>query len=138
MFVDPATAEPSTSEAVFVDPVTGEIRGDLAVYGTSGSLPLRTWIDGLHLGDTGRLYSELAASWLWVVALGGLVLCPPANLSAEGAEGPTPGTAGGVHPKAPKPALPRAPWWAWLAVGIPAVLVGLFIPLFGITLAGFW
>ena len=66
----------SEHRAVFVDPVSGEIRGDLPVYGTSGVLPLRTWIDqfhrGLMLGDVGRLYSELAASWLWVAALGGL------------------------------------------------------------------
>ncbi|WP_079061203.1 PepSY-associated TM helix domain-containing protein, partial [Streptomyces prasinus] len=47
-------------------------------YGSSGALPLRTWIDefhrDLHLGETGRLYSEFAASWLWVIAAGGLVL----------------------------------------------------------------
>jgi uncharacterized iron-regulated membrane protein len=39
---------------------------------------VRTTIDQLHrhllLGEPGRLYSELAASWLWVVALGGLAL----------------------------------------------------------------
>lgn len=68
----------SESRAVFVDPGTGEIRGDLTVYGTSGSLPLRTWISNLHrtlhLGDLGRNYSELAASWLGIVALAGLVL----------------------------------------------------------------
>ncbi len=68
----------SESRAVFVDPGTGEIRGDLIVYGTSGSTPLRTWISNLHrslhLGDVGRLYSELAASWLGIVALAGLVL----------------------------------------------------------------
>ncbi|MGW2822088.1 PepSY-associated TM helix domain-containing protein [Streptomyces sp. NPDC001443] len=64
--------------AVFVDPYTGEVRGALEQYGSSGALPLRTWISelhrNLHLGETGRLYSELAASWLWVVALGGLAL----------------------------------------------------------------
>ncbi len=36
------------------------------------------WLDQLHrgllLGDVGRIYSELAASWLWVPALGGIVL----------------------------------------------------------------
>ena len=68
----------SEHRALFVDPVSGEIRGDLKVYGTSGILPLRTWIDQFHrsllLGDIGRLYSELAASWLWVAALGGIVL----------------------------------------------------------------
>ncbi|MFH8769642.1 PepSY-associated TM helix domain-containing protein [Streptomyces sp. NPDC017958] len=64
--------------AVFVDPATGKVRGALEQYGSTGALPLRTWIDelhrDLHLGDTGRLYSELAASWLWVIAGGGLVL----------------------------------------------------------------
>lgn len=69
---------PSESRAVFVDPGTGEIRGDLVVYGTSGSTPLRTWISNLHrnlhLGDVGRLYSELAASWLGIVVVAGLVL----------------------------------------------------------------
>lgn len=64
--------------AVFVDPYTGEVRGDLEQYGSTGALPLRTWIDelhhDLHLGRPGRLYSELAASRLRVVAAGGLVL----------------------------------------------------------------
>ncbi|MFI7407312.1 PepSY-associated TM helix domain-containing protein [Streptomyces sp. NPDC049627] len=64
--------------AVFVDPYTAEVRGALEQYGSTGALPLRTWIDefhrDLHLGETGRLYSELAASWLWVIAGGGLVL----------------------------------------------------------------
>jgi uncharacterized iron-regulated membrane protein len=64
--------------AVFVDPYTGKVRGALEQYGSTGALPLRAWIDelhrDLHLGDTGRLYSEFAASWLWVIAGGGLVL----------------------------------------------------------------
>jgi uncharacterized iron-regulated membrane protein len=69
---------PDHTLAVFVDPYTAEVRGALEQYGSTGALPLRTWIDefhrDLHLGDTGRLYSELAASWLWVIAGGGLVL----------------------------------------------------------------
>ncbi|WP_314645738.1 PepSY-associated TM helix domain-containing protein [uncultured Microbacterium sp.] len=68
----------SESRAVFVDPGSGEIRGDLTVYGTSGALPLRTWIDQLHrtlhLGEVGRVYSELAASWLGIVVLAGVAL----------------------------------------------------------------
>ncbi|WP_367135601.1 PepSY-associated TM helix domain-containing protein [Saccharothrix sp. HUAS TT1] len=63
---------------VFVNPGDGAVVGDLMTYGTSGVLPLRTTIDSLHrnllLGEPGRLYSELAASWLWVVALGGVFL----------------------------------------------------------------
>ncbi|MEU3622391.1 peptidase [Amycolatopsis coloradensis] len=68
----------SERRAVFVDPATAQVRGDLVAYGSSGALPLRTTLDQLHrnllLGEPGRLYGELAASWLWVVALGGLVL----------------------------------------------------------------
>lgn len=77
MFKAPDLGE-SESRAVFVDPVNGEILGELQVYGTSGVLPLRTWLDQFHrsllLGEPGRLYSELAASWLWVAALGGFAL----------------------------------------------------------------
>ncbi|PPF52430.1 peptidase [Clavibacter michiganensis] len=69
---------PSQTRAVFVDPADASIRGDLPVYGTSGSLPLRTAISHFHrtlgLGDPGRLYSELAASWLGIVTLAGLGL----------------------------------------------------------------
>lgn len=61
---------------VFVDPYTAEVRGQLATAGDA--LPLRAWLSEFHaslqLGEFGRNYSELAASWLWVVALGGLAL----------------------------------------------------------------
>ena len=77
MFADPALGT-GESRAVFVDPGTGRVTGEMTVYGTSGALPLRTTIDRLHrdllLGEPGRLYSELAASWLWVLALSGVVL----------------------------------------------------------------
>ncbi|MEJ1199517.1 MULTISPECIES: PepSY-associated TM helix domain-containing protein [unclassified Streptomyces] len=70
--------DPDHTLAVFVDPYTAKVRGALEQYGSTGALPLRTWIDefhrDLHLGETGRLYSEFAASWLWVIAGGGLVL----------------------------------------------------------------
>ncbi|MCD9879457.1 PepSY-associated TM helix domain-containing protein [Streptomyces guryensis] len=70
--------DPDHTLAVFVDPYTGKVRGALEQYGSTGALPLRTWIDefhrDLHLGDNGRVYSEFAASWLWVIAGGGLVL----------------------------------------------------------------
>ncbi|WP_240519712.1 PepSY-associated TM helix domain-containing protein [Amycolatopsis antarctica] len=68
----------SYTRTAFVDPHTAELRGVLETYGSGGALPVRAWVDnlhrGLHLGDAGRLYSELAASWLWVVALGGVAL----------------------------------------------------------------
>jgi uncharacterized iron-regulated membrane protein len=77
VFADPALGE-SQYRTLFVDPGTGEIRGDLPTYGSSGAPPLRTWISNLHrslnLGEPGRIYSELAATWLWVIALGGLLL----------------------------------------------------------------
>ena len=77
MFAQPGLGE-SESRAIFIDPVSLAVRGDLVVYGTSGILPLRTTLDYLHrnllLGEFGRNYSELAASWLWVVALGGAML----------------------------------------------------------------
>lgn len=76
-FADPSLGE-SESRAIFISPATLRVQGDMTVYGTSGVLPLRSWIDqfhrGLLLGNTGRLYSELAASWLWIAALGGMVL----------------------------------------------------------------
>ncbi|MEL0550640.1 MULTISPECIES: PepSY domain-containing protein [Enterobacteriaceae] len=77
MFADPQLGE-SETRSIFIDPVTLKVTGDMTVYGTSGILPLRQWIDYAHrsllLGDSGRLYSELAASWMWVAALGGIVL----------------------------------------------------------------
>ncbi|WP_422772296.1 PepSY-associated TM helix domain-containing protein [Plantactinospora sp. WMMC1484] len=61
---------------VYVDPYTNEVKGTLTTW--FGETPLMTWIDdlhrNLHLGVVGRHYSELAASWLWVLVLGGLTL----------------------------------------------------------------
>ncbi|MEV6694684.1 PepSY-associated TM helix domain-containing protein [Micromonospora sp. NPDC051196] len=61
---------------VYVDPYTGAVTGQLTTW--FGSTPVTTWLDdlhrNLHLGDLGRHYSEIAASWLWVLTLGGLVL----------------------------------------------------------------
>tara|TARA_R110002051_G_scaffold6495_1_gene31391 strand:+ start:315 stop:1403 length:1089 start_codon:yes stop_codon:yes gene_type:complete len=77
MFSEPGLG-PSEHRALFVDPISLEVTGDTTVYGTSGILPLRTAIDHFHrqllMGETGRLYSELAASWLWLAALGGITL----------------------------------------------------------------
>lgn len=77
IFTDPSLGE-SERRAVFIDPVTAKSQGVSVVYGSSGQLPTRTWIDNLHknlhLGDVGRYYSEIAASWLWLIAMAGLVL----------------------------------------------------------------
>ncbi|PWJ54456.1 Uncharacterized iron-regulated membrane protein [Quadrisphaera granulorum] len=83
---DPSLGEPYRL-AVFVDPGTGEVRGQLPVYGTSGSLPLRAWVSelhrNLHLGEPGRVYSELAASWLAVLAVSGLALWTTRRVTAH-------------------------------------------------------
>ncbi|MFD4353083.1 PepSY-associated TM helix domain-containing protein [Nocardia sp. NPDC058518] len=77
LFNDPTLGD-SERLSVFVDPHTAQSVGESVVYGSGGALPLRTWLSefhrSLHLGEPGRLYSELAASWLWVIALFGLVL----------------------------------------------------------------
>lgn len=77
LFTDPSLGE-SERTAVFVDPTTAAPVGETTVYGSAGALPVRTWISQLHrhlhLGEPGRIYSELAASWLWVIALGGVYL----------------------------------------------------------------
>lgn len=74
-FADPALDD-ELQRAVFVDPYTGRVLGDETSW--LGYLPVSTWLDGFHrhlnLGEPGRIYSELAASWLWVVALGGVAL----------------------------------------------------------------
>ncbi len=74
-FADPGLGA-DFSRSVFVDPYSGRVLGDEATW--YGYLPLSTWLDGLHrhlnLGEPGRIYSEIAASWLWVIALGGLYL----------------------------------------------------------------
>ncbi|HEY0698746.1 MAG TPA: PepSY-associated TM helix domain-containing protein, partial [Micromonospora sp.] len=61
---------------VYVDPYTAEVKGTLTTWW--GSTPVTTWLDDLHrnllLDDLGRYYSEVAASWLWVLVLGGLAL----------------------------------------------------------------
>ncbi|MBS4103302.1 PepSY-associated TM helix domain-containing protein [Tsukamurella paurometabola] len=78
LFDDPSLAAEGRQLSVYVDPASARVQGALPVYGSIEALPIRFWIDrlhvDLHLGAPGRFYSELAASWLWVVALGGLYL----------------------------------------------------------------
>lgn len=75
LFDDPELESSSYRQAVFVDPGSLEITGDLVQYGSSRALPLRTWISEGHrqlwLGEPGRIYSEVAASWLGILALAG-------------------------------------------------------------------
>ncbi|WP_214106044.1 PepSY-associated TM helix domain-containing protein [Acrocarpospora catenulata] len=71
-----ATVPDDYAMAVFVNPYTAEVRGQVPTFGQW--LGVRAWIDELHrtphLGAFGRNYSELAASWMWIVVLGGLAL----------------------------------------------------------------
>jgi uncharacterized iron-regulated membrane protein len=64
------------ARTVYVDPYTAQVRGSLDTW--YDTPPLQTTLDALHrnllLGEPGRIYSELAASWLWVLVLGGLAL----------------------------------------------------------------
>ncbi|BBH70301.1 membrane protein [Actinoplanes sp. OR16] len=76
-FTSPSlSAESELVHTVYVDPYTAEVSGRLTTWWTA--TPLNTWLDtfhrDLHLGKTGELYSEFAASWLWILALGGVIL----------------------------------------------------------------
>ncbi|MBP2370469.1 PepSY-associated TM helix domain-containing protein [Pseudonocardia parietis] len=66
----------SYRRTVFVDPYTAEPQATLDTY--AEWLPVRGVIDNLHrsllLGPPGQVYSELAASWLAVLAASGLVV----------------------------------------------------------------
>lgn len=77
LFDDPAATD-KTMPAVFVDPATATVVGESRTYSGLGEMPVRRWLSAMHeslnLGEPGELYSELAASWLWVLALGGLYL----------------------------------------------------------------
>ncbi len=125
MFSDPELGA-SKSRAVFVDPVTLRVQGELTVYGTSGILPFRTWLDDLHrgllLGDVGRNYSELAASWLWVAALGGIVLWVTGRQTVRGNR-----KLKGVAAKQQR----SRRWHSWLGVALIAGL--LFFSATGLT-----
>lgn len=75
LFNDPDLKSSSYRQAVFVDPGSLEVTGDLVQYGSSRALPLRTWISEGHrqlwLGEPGRIYSEVAASWLGILVIAG-------------------------------------------------------------------
>lgn len=72
----PGNSDPSHARAVFVDPYTNYINGEMNTE--HGRLPANVWLRelhaNLHLGEFGRLYSETAASWLPVISVGGLLL----------------------------------------------------------------
>ncbi|WP_225733043.1 PepSY domain-containing protein [Corynebacterium sp. 321] len=78
LFADPDLPSKSYTHAVFVDPASLAIKGDLVQYGGSAALPFRTWLSQGHrslwLGEPGRIYAEIAASWLAPFAITGLFL----------------------------------------------------------------
>ncbi|MDU0479471.1 PepSY domain-containing protein [Staphylococcus chromogenes] len=78
LFADPSLPSSSYRRAVFIDPGNLAVKGDMVQYGSSNASPLRAWLSEGHrrlwLGDAGRWYSELAASWLGFIACAGLVL----------------------------------------------------------------
>lgn len=71
----PGLAE-GQARSVFVDPYTNYISGELTT--TGNLLPANTWLrqlhGNLHLGEPGRIYAELAATWLPIIVVAGLVL----------------------------------------------------------------
>jgi uncharacterized iron-regulated membrane protein len=71
----PGPTEPGEVRTVFVDPYTDRISGELTTV--DGRMPANVWLRDLHadlhLGPVGRLYSEVAASWLPVIVVSGLV-----------------------------------------------------------------
>lgn len=127
LLADPTIAE-NEDLAVFVNPADASVIDAQPSYSGLGELPLRHWISALHqdlhLGKPGELYSELAASWLWVLGLGGLYLWFLRTRAARQRRGEGPlatlrgmltGGARGVEPtkeasttetKQPKPLVP--------------------------------
>ncbi|MDN5567935.1 MAG: PepSY domain-containing protein [Paracoccus sp. (in: a-proteobacteria)] len=112
----------SENRTIFVDPINLSIKGDMTSYGTSGILPFRITLDYLHrnmmLGEWGRYYSELAASWLWVVFVGGVILC---------ATGPRRRRTVASMP------IPQRRRWIHAAVGVAAGAGMLFLSVTGLT-----
>jgi len=72
----PNLTRPGEARSVFVDPYTNFISGELTTV--DGRMPANVWLRqlhaDLHLGELGRLYSEVAASWVPALVVGGLVL----------------------------------------------------------------
>jgi uncharacterized iron-regulated membrane protein len=113
---------------VYVDPYTAQVRGSLDTW--FDTPPLQATLDALHrnllLGEPGRIYSELAASWLWVLVLGGLALWVGARRRTRGLAGTV------LPPRGGRPGRRRVLGWhaatgVWLSVAL------LFISATGLT-----
>ena len=48
LFADASLPSTSYQRVVFVDPSDGSVPDDTVQYGSTGALPLRTWIDEVH------------------------------------------------------------------------------------------
>ncbi|MGD9528725.1 PepSY-associated TM helix domain-containing protein [Pseudonocardia sp.] len=72
----PSLSERGEARTVYVDPYTNYISGELTTM--NDRLPANVWLrdlhSNLHLGEIGRLYAQVAASWLPAVVLGGVLL----------------------------------------------------------------
>ncbi|MFI5953026.1 PepSY domain-containing protein [Cryptosporangium sp. NPDC051539] len=127
-FSTPALAADDKASTVYVDPYTGEVRGTLTTW--YNATPLQTWLDSFHrtlnLGDTGRLYSELAASWLWVIALGGFALWIGRKRAYRGTRGRT------FRPDLKAKGVRRTRGWH-AAVGLWIIVGLLFLSATGLT-----
>jgi uncharacterized iron-regulated membrane protein len=84
VFNDP-TLTNDRQRTLYVDPYSGTVKGSLVTWFDAS--PAKTWLDdlhrNLHLGAFGRYYSEIAASWLWVLVTGGLYLWYDRNRKAR-------------------------------------------------------
>jgi uncharacterized iron-regulated membrane protein len=128
----PGLTEQELERTVYVDPYTAEVRGSLDTWWDTP--PLQTTLDALHrnllLGEPGRVYSELAASWLPVLVLGGLALWWGRRRTGRGV------AATLTPPLGARPGRGRIKGWhgaigVWLALGL------LFISATGITWSQF-
>ncbi|GAB3657363.1 Dyp-type peroxidase [Glycomyces tarimensis] len=130
LFDDGAVRESGAVAVVYVDPYTGAVQGDATSYGSSHAGPFREWVATfhrtLHLGEVGRSYSELAASWLWVIVLAGAVLWLTRRRRPGALLWPRRGAAG------------RARSLSWHApVGLWLAVVLLFLSATGLTWSRF-
>jgi uncharacterized iron-regulated membrane protein len=112
---------------VFVDPTTAQIRGEFTSYTSLGESPMRHWLEGfhssLHLGEAGRKYSELAASWLGIIAAAGLFLWAWTWRKTRKAR----------RAQLLTPALGRGPRRLHLSLGVWALAGMLFLSATGVT-----
>ncbi|MGQ0572794.1 MAG: PepSY-associated TM helix domain-containing protein [Pseudonocardia sp.] len=127
--LDDSALTDDRQRTVYVDPYTGQVRGDLVTWFEEP--PAQALLDDLHtgriLGESGRVYSELAASWLPVLVLGGLALWIGKKRAARRRA-----TAVLVPPVGMRPGRARVMGWhgvtgLWLAVAL------LFIGATGMT-----